>query len=78
MTTRTIYCLQGGLMEDPKWHWEKIGEANGDTLKECCDNLAKNDAEFAKYYNPNTLGYWGWELGFKEDVLKWLETNLDE
>lgn len=57
-----IMCRQGGLMEDPAFHWEQIGEAEGTTLREACDNLAKKDPEFAKYYNPETISYWGWKL----------------
>jgi len=57
-----LMCEKGGLMEDPAFHWEKIGEAEGSTVKEVADNLAKKDKDFAKYYDPKTVTYWGWEL----------------
>ena len=58
----TLFCLQGGLMEDPDFHWERIGIAAGSSTKEVADNLALKDPDFAKYYNPTSVTYWGWEL----------------
>lgn len=55
-------CELGGLMEDPDFHWEIIGKAEGDTVKEVADNLTKKDINFAKYYNPKTVTYFGWRL----------------
>ena len=49
---KKLYCLQGGLMEDPNWRWEYIGEAEGETLMEVADNYALKNLEFAEYYNP--------------------------
>lgn len=49
-------------MEDPIFHWEVVGEASGNTLKEVADNVSAKDPEFAKYYDPNTLTFWGWQL----------------
>ena len=57
-----LYVKCGGLMEDPDWHWEEIGEADGETLREVCDNLAAKDIGFASEYNSTYLTYWGWEL----------------
>lgn len=62
-----LYCKMGGLMEDPGFHWEKIGEADGDTLKEVADTLALEDAEFARHYNQERLTYWGWRLSLNHE-----------
>lgn len=65
-----IYVKVGGLMEDPIYHWELLGEADGNTLREACDNLAKKDWRFALEYDPKTLTYWAWELSLtKKDDL---------
>lgn len=64
-----LYVRAGGLMEDPEFHWEEMGEAEGTTLKEVCDNLAAKDPGFAAEYNPEYLTYWGWRLSLtKEDT----------
>lgn len=59
---KTLYCKQGGMMEDPDWHWEVIGQAEGETLKEVADNYAKTDAEFKKFYEPQSITMYGWKL----------------
>lgn len=41
---------------------QRIGTAPGATLREAADNLAKMDPDFAHYYNPKTLTYWGCKL----------------
>lgn len=58
----TLYCRQGGLIEDPDWHWEVIGKTEGFTTKEVADNLALLDTEFAKNYDPITVTFYGWKL----------------
>lgn len=65
-----IWVKQGGLMEDPDWHWEPVGEAEGNTLQEACNNLAAQNAGFAKYYNPETLSFWGWQLKLESDMTR--------
>lgn len=57
-----LLCQEGGLMEDPDFHWEEIGEAEGTTTKEVADNLAKKDKFFAQYYDSKNLTFWGWKL----------------
>lgn len=44
------------------WHWEVVGYADGSTVKEVADNLAKESDVFAKLYDPEKLTFWGWEL----------------
>lgn len=72
-----LFCKQGGLQEDPKWHWEIIGSAPGETTKEVADNLAKSDEKFKEDYDPEGVTYWGWGLAIdiesydkEEDKLK--------
>lgn len=60
-----LYCRQGGLMGDPAFHWEKIGEADGSSLKEVADALALKDPEFARCYNPERITFWGWQLSIE-------------
>lgn len=62
-----LYVKMGGLMEDPDWRWEEIGEADGQTLKEVCDNLASKDFRFTGEYNPQHLTFWGWKLSLSKD-----------
>lgn len=49
-------------MGDANFHWEPIGEANGETTKEVADSLAQKYKRFAKDYDPDTVTYWGWKL----------------
>ena len=53
-----LICEEDGLMEDPNFHWEKIGEADGSTAKEVADNLAKKDEGFAGNYDPESVIFW--------------------
>jgi hypothetical protein len=60
---KIVMCKQGGLMEDPEWHWEQIGEGEGETLEEVCDNIASKDPSFAAHYSKkHGISFWGWEL----------------
>lgn len=71
-----LMCELGGLMEDSYFHWEIIGEAEGDTVKEVADNLTKKDINFAKYYNPKTVTYFGWRLKILSEQHKKKEKGL--
>ena len=51
---KILFCEEGGIMEDPEFHWEVIGKAEGNTTKEVADNLAAKDKDFAKYYDPES------------------------
>lgn len=64
---RTLYVKQGGLMEDPEWHWEVAGEGEGETLKEVADDLARRDPGFRGLYDPEQLTMWGWRLALEPD-----------
>lgn len=64
---RVLWVKAGGIMEDPEFHWDQIGKAEGSTLKEVCDNLAAKTPSFAQYYDPDTLTYWGWKLSLLEN-----------
>jgi hypothetical protein len=59
---KTLFCRKGGLMEDPEFHWESIGEGEGNTTREVADDLAKRDKAFARDYDPTGPSYWGWKL----------------
>lgn len=66
-----VWCEMGGLMEDPEFHWEKIGEAPGNSEEEVYQNLAIQDPDFAEHYSPanpavgSCHSYWGWRLCIK-------------
>jgi len=38
------------------------GVGHGETFREACDDLARRDQVFAKYYNPEKLTLWGCRL----------------
>lgn len=68
--SKIIYIKRGGLPEDLEWHWDKFRRVEGNTLQECCDNLAKQDKEFEKNYNSTTLSYNCYRLELEENVFK--------
>jgi hypothetical protein len=68
LPTRILWCRQGGLMEDPGWHWEQMGEGRGNTVREVADDFAEHNPKFAEYYDREFLSYWGWTLALNPHV----------
>lgn len=44
-----------------------LGIGFGETFKEACEDLARNDEDFKKYFDSNRMTYWGCGL-FDNDV----------
>lgn len=43
------------------------GEGKGETFREACENFADMHPEFAKYFNPHHMAYWGCALFDNEE-----------
>jgi hypothetical protein len=39
-----------------------LGKCCGETFKQACENKAKIDKDFKKYFNSETMTYWGCKL----------------
>ncbi len=59
---RIVYIKCGGLMEDPMFHWEVLGEGEGDTLKEVMADILTREPSLASLYNEEYGTVWGWSL----------------
>ena len=61
MNSYTIYIRAGGLMEDPRFHWERHAIGEGNSPKEAAINALKND----ELFNEQTMTVWGWQIGYE-------------
>jgi hypothetical protein len=70
--TFEVWCQQGGLMEDPHFHWEPMFKTTKSDLGEACRERAAWDSDFRENYSHRGTrhSYWGWLLLFKHDIFK--------
>jgi hypothetical protein len=61
MTTYQIWC-EGYAATGGSSGAIKLGVAEGSSLKEACTQLAKQDSDFARYFDAGNLSYWGCKI----------------
>lgn len=56
-----IWC-EGFVATGERGHATLLGHSKGEDLKDACVNYAKQNKEFARYFNENTMAYWGCQI----------------
>jgi len=63
MKPYTLGLQEGGLMEDPEFHVERVHTVYANSLKEAKQKWAEETGHTnPQYWNKETQRYWGWDV----------------